>query len=83
MPATTAKKASTDTSSEARNRFVVSLPADIGEMIDTLGAKISDAMLTETGVAFEVSRAQVVQSLVRQALVDQDKRGLAEVPATA
>lgn len=73
MPtAAAAKKADTDTSSESKNRFVVSLPSDVGEMIDRVGARLSAALQAETGIGFELSRAQIVQALVRQALKDQD-----------
>lgn len=59
---------STDTASPAQKRFVVSLPLDVGHQIDAVGAKIAASLERETGVAFELSRAQIVQALVRQAL---------------
>lgn len=76
MPTTAAaEKASTDTAKTAQNRFVVSLPKDVGEQIDEVGAKISASLQTETGIAFELSRAQIVQALVRQALAAPDSNG--------
>lgn len=74
MPA--AKKDSngaTDTTTPARERFIVSLPQDVGKMIDQVGVRTTAALERETGIAFELSRAQIVQSLVRQALkVDEE-----------
>jgi hypothetical protein len=67
-----AASAATDTTTEAKGRFVVSLPKDVGEMIDSVGAKLSEAFMGETGIAFELSRAQIVQALVRQALKAQE-----------
>jgi hypothetical protein len=67
-----AASATTDTASPANTRFVVSLPKDVGEMIDEVGAKLSEAFMGETGIAFELSRAQIVQALVRQALKAQE-----------
>lgn len=64
-----------DTTSNAQNRFVVSLPAEVGTMIDAVGARISASLESATGVAFELSRAQIVQSLVRQAHDQQNGDG--------
>lgn len=58
----------TDTTTTAKARFVVSLPNEVGEQIDIVGSKIAATLEKETGVAFEMSRAQIVQALVRQAL---------------
>lgn len=69
---TSAKKAATDGTGNAQNRFVVSLPADVGEMIDRVGERLRAALEEETGIGFELSRAQIVQALVRQALKDAD-----------
>lgn len=70
--ATAAKKGSTDTTSDSKNRFVVSLPADVGEMIDRVGERLRASLEKETGIGFELSRAQIVQALVRQQLKDAD-----------
>lgn len=71
----TAKKGDTDTSSNAKGRFVVSLPSDVGAQIDQVGEKLAAAVRQETGIAFELSRAQIVQALVRQALTDNNGDG--------
>ncbi len=73
MAETAEKKGKTDTASEAQARFVVSLPKEIGELIDKVGENLAQAFEKETGVAFELSRAQIVQALVRQALKDRDE----------
>lgn len=70
--ATAEKKGSTDTTSDTKNRFVVSLPADVGEMIDRVGERLRASLEKETGIGFELSRAQIVQALVRQQLKDAD-----------
>lgn len=72
-----AKKGET---SNAQGRFVVSLPKEVGEQIDNVGEKISAQLKESTGVAFELTRAQIVQALVRQAL---DSTEAAETPAAA
>ena len=61
------RKASTDSTTEAQNRFVVSLPAENGPILDRIAARVSAELKESTGVAFDLSRAQVVQSLIRQA----------------
>jgi hypothetical protein len=68
MPAATK-----DTATVAQGRFVVSLPKDVGEQIDIVAQNLAAAFERETGVAFELSRAQVVQALVRQALAGKDE----------
>jgi hypothetical protein len=65
-------RAGTDTTSEAQGRFVVSLPKEVGAQIDDVAEKLSRAMEAEAGIAFALSRAQVVQALVRQALRNGD-----------
>lgn len=70
MAGTAAEKVSKDSTSTAQNRFVVSLPKEIGEQIDRVGAKLAAALHKETGIGFELSRAQIVQALVRQALAN-------------
>lgn len=81
MPAgtTAAAAASTDTASPAQGRFVVSLPKEVGAQIDAVGAKLKAALEKETGIGFELSRAQIVQALVRQALATENG---AEAPAS-
>lgn len=54
--------------SNAQGRFVVSLPKDVGTQIDEVGKKITENLQKTTGVGFELTRAQIVQALVRQAL---------------
>lgn len=79
---------STDTASDAQKRFVVSLPAEVGTQVDEVGAKLAKALQAETGIAFELSRAQIIQALVRQALAEKPseeptEETPAEEPATA
>ena len=75
---TAVKDTDKDTTSKAQNRFVVSLPADVGDMIDTVGKKLADELQKSTGVSFELSRAQIVQALVRQALKTNEPAEVAE-----
>lgn len=71
-------------SSNAQGRFVVSLPKEVGEQIDKLGAKIATAVTEQTGATVEITRAQVVQGLVKSALSQQDKKPETEAaPAAA
>lgn len=72
--------AQTDTAAPAQSRFVVSLPSDVGELIDQVGARLSAAFQAETGIGFELSRAQIVQALVRQALRDSNGTDVVGVP---
>lgn len=66
-------KGSTDTSGNSKNRFVVSLPADVRVQIEAIGERLTEALERETGVAIELSPAQIVQSLVRGALNVQEE----------
>ena len=76
MAGSTAAATATDTATEAKGRFVVSLPKDVGEQIDAVGSKLKQQLQESTGVGFDLSRAQIVQALVRQAL--DHKNGTAE-----
>lgn len=78
MATTQKDKSDTDSASKAQGRFVVSLPADTAELIDKVGERLQAAFQAETGIAFELSRAQIVQALVRQALKDADENGAGE-----
>lgn len=49
-------------------RFTVALPKDVGESIDKLAAKLSESMRQQHGIGVELSRAQVVTSVVTSAL---------------
>jgi ABC-type phosphate/phosphonate transport system substrate-binding protein len=71
----------TDTTKTAQNRFVVSLPADTRTQIEAIGKNLTKALEEQTGVAIELSPAQIVQSLVRQAHDLQDE--LDSEPAAA
>lgn len=66
-------KSSTQSSSTAQNRFVVSLPKEVGEQIDALSKRLADQMRQQHGIGVEMSRAQVVQSLVSSALASLDE----------
>lgn len=55
-------------SGDAQGRFVVSLPKEMGPQIDAIAERIGKAVQEQTGVAVELNRAQVVQSLVKSAI---------------
>lgn len=59
--------AETDTTSAAQGRFTVAIPKELGEIIDKIGKDITAAVAKATGVEFELTRAQVVQSLIKSA----------------
>lgn len=73
----------TDTTSEAQGRFTVALPKEFGPLVDTVGVRIGEAVAKETGVTVELSRAQIVQSLIRSALATADKAEAETQPAAA
>jgi len=62
----------TDTARAAQGKVVISLPKEVGLDIDTLGDTLAEAIEQQTGVRFELSRAQVVQSIVKQAIDRMD-----------
>lgn len=62
------KAGSTTQTGNSRNRFIVSLPQEVGAQIDGLAARLADQMRKQHGIGVEMSRAQVVQSLVTSAL---------------
>lgn len=68
-----------DSTGSAQGRFVVSLPQDMGPQIDAIAVRIGKAVQEQTGVSVDLSRAQVVQSLVKSAL----DRSESEAPAAA
>ena len=70
-------KGDTDTTSVSKGRFTVAISADLAEKIDVVGKRLSDAVKSQTGVGVELSRAQVVQSLVQTAIAAQDEANAA------
>lgn len=64
----TTDKAERIDASGAQARFVVSLPASVGDQLDSIAQRLSQTLENETGVAFELSRSQVIQALIRQTL---------------
>ena len=64
---------STDTAKPAQGKVIVSLPADTAHDIDTIGLNIAAAVEEQTGVAVELSRAQVIQACVKATLAKQDE----------
>lgn len=58
----------TDSESATQTRFTVALPKDVGVQIDALAAKMAAAMQAQYGIGVELSRAQVVTSVVKSAL---------------
>lgn len=73
--------AKTDTTSDAQGRFTVALPKEVGPLVDRVGERIAKAVAKETGVTIELSRAQVVQSLVKSALAAAETAETAAQPA--
>jgi hypothetical protein len=67
MPAAKQQSGGEDSNKTAA-RFTVALPRETGEQIDKLAKRMADAMRQQFGVGVELSRAQVVQSLVNSAL---------------
>jgi len=57
-----------EATSSASARFVVSLPKEVGIAIDDLSKKLSDQLRRTHGIGVELSRSQVVQSVVQSAL---------------
>lgn len=70
-----------DTTSEAQGRFTVALPKGFGPLVDAVGERIGKAVAEQTGVTVELSRAQIVQSLIRSALAAADGAETAAQPA--
>jgi len=68
MAASNTQRASTDTASEAQGRFTVALPKELGAQVDQIGQRIAAAVLAQTGTEVELSRAQIVQSLIKTAI---------------
>lgn len=57
-----------ESTTAAQARFVVSLPRELGTAIDLLAAMMAEQMRSQFGVGVELSRAQVVTSVVQSAL---------------
>ena len=66
MPQST-RSGATDTSGSAQGRFTVQLPAELRPALERHQRRISEAVEKETGIGIEVSLAQVVQTLIKQA----------------
>jgi hypothetical protein len=71
----------TDTTTEAQGRFTVALPKEFGPLVDAVGKRIGEAVHAETGVTVDLSRAQIVQSLIRSALASAEQAEASAVPA--
>lgn len=56
------------TSGTQSARFTVALPRDVGAQIDALAARMAESMREQYGIGVELSRAQVVTSVVQSAL---------------
>lgn len=67
MPAAKQSQSTTDNTSVAQGRFTVQLPAELGKTLDRIGATMSDAVFQVAGVRVEMSRPQVIASLVATA----------------
>lgn len=57
-----------DSTSSAQARFTVALPKDVGAQIDQLATEMAEQMREQFGVGVELSRGQVVTSVVQSAL---------------
>lgn len=68
MSATKDKAGSVTTTSAAQNRFTMSMVERVGADLDRLGARMSKAVADLHGVTIELSRPQVVESLVKAEL---------------
>lgn len=62
------RKTDVDGTGVAQARFVVSLPKDLGDQIDVVSQNLAEMLRQQTGVAVELSRAKVIESLVISAL---------------
>jgi hypothetical protein len=62
----------TDTAKAAQGKVLVSLPRDTADDIDTLGMSIADALEKQAGIRVELSRAQIVQAITKQAVTLMD-----------
>jgi hypothetical protein len=80
MPRTTQDQSGDGAISVAQGRFTVALPRDVGDQIDALAVKMAETMRQQYGIGVQLSRAQVVQSLVTSAL---DAFNSGNVPAGA
>lgn len=63
-----ASESSTESTSATQTRFTVALPKDVGAQIDALAARMAESMRKQYGIGVELSRAQVVTSVVQSAL---------------
>lgn len=70
MPAPS-KPAEQSSTSVAQSRFTVALPREVGDDIDKLGAKLSDAVFAASGLRIEISRPDVIKAIVKTALAVQ------------
>jgi hypothetical protein len=59
---------STEATSGTQTRFTVALPKEVGAQIDALATKMAEEMRKQFGVGVELSRGQVVTSVVQSAL---------------
>lgn len=71
-----AAASSKDTTSDAQARFTVSLPSSMRAPLERRAKAISAAVREQTGVGIDVTPAQVVQSLIKQA--DEAEKSAAE-----
>lgn len=62
------RKTDVDGTGVAQARFVVSLPKELGDQIDVVSQNLAEMLRQQTGVAVELSRAKVIESLVISAL---------------
>ncbi len=62
----------TQSTGAAQGRFTVSIPAELAAAIDKLIENTAETLRQATGVAVELSRPQMVESLIKSALRAQD-----------
>lgn len=70
-----AKEAVKDTASPAQGRITVSIPADLAALIKSRGAELAVSLKEAHGIAVELSPAQIVESVLRDALTQKPTEG--------
>lgn len=66
-----------DTASRSSGRVIVSISADVAATLDKLIASTAKALRETTGVAVELTKPQMVESLITSAAADVAERGKA------
>lgn len=67
MPRESGSTGATATTSAAQGRFTVQLSSETGKELDTIGERMGEAVFKAAGVRVELSRPDVIRSLVATA----------------